>query len=295
MNLHELMRQVRLIELKTTRLVSGMFAGMYTSSFKGRGIEFDEIRQYEPGDDVRAIDWNVTARTGIAHIKRFVEEREMTVMLLVDISGSSDFGTQQKLKRELEAELCATLALSAIRNNDRVGLVMFSTEVERFVPPRKGRNHVMQIIRALITVEPRRRGTSITAALDYLNNVLDGRALVFIISDFRSSDNWIKPLRIAARRHDLVAVRVEDPSENKLPAVGLVRLQDAETGQEVLVDLRNKKVRELFEQRAAAQHQSHAGELKVLGVDSITLRTDQHYSNALQSFFKQRIKRRERA
>jgi len=288
------MRQVRLIELKTTKLVTGMFAGMYMSSFKGRGIEFDEIREYVPGDDVRAIDWNVTARTGKPFIKRFVEEREMTVMVLVDISGSSDFGTQVKLKRELEAELCATLALSAVRNNDRVGLVLFTEETERYLPPRKGRNHVMNIIRTLLTVEPRRRGTNITAALDFVNNVVEGKALVFIVSDFRSNDDWTRPLRITARRHDVVAVRIEDPRETKLPSVGLLRLQDAETGREVLVDLRNKRVRAEFEKRALEQRAAHAAELRVLGVDTITLRTDQRYADALQAFFTNRVRRRER-
>lgn len=294
MNLQDLMRQVRLIELKTTKLVTGMFAGMYMSSFKGRGIEFDEIREYVPGDDVRAIDWNVTARTGKPFIKRFVEEREMTVMVLVDISGSSDFGTQVKLKRELEAELCATLALSAVRNNDRVGLVLFTDQMERYLPPRKGRNHVMNIIRTLLTVEPRHRGTNITAALDFINNVVSGKALVFIVSDFRSNDDWTRPLRITARRHDVVAVRIEDPRETKLPAVGLLRLQDAETGREVLVDLRNKRVRDEFEKRALEQRASHAAELRVLGVDTITLRTDQRYADALQAFFTNRVRRRER-
>lgn len=294
MNLQDLMRHVRLIELKTTKLVTGMFAGMYMSSFKGRGIEFDEIREYVPGDDVRAIDWNVTARTGKPFIKRFVEEREMTVMVLVDISGSSEFGTQVKLKRELEAELCATLALSAVRNNDRVGLVLFTDQTERYLPPRKGRNHVMNIIRTLLTVEPRHRGTNITAALDFVNNVVEGKALVFIVSDFRSSDDWTRPLRITARRHDVVAVRIEDPRETKLPAVGLLRLQDAETGREVLVDLRNKRVREQFEKRALEQRAAHAAELRVLGVDTITLRTDQRYADALQAFFTNRVRRRER-
>lgn len=292
MNLQDLMRQVRLIELKTTKLVTGMFAGMYMSSFKGRGIEFDEIREYEPGDDVRAIDWNVTARTGRAFIKRFVEEREMTVMVLVDVSGSSDFGTAVKLKRELEAELCAALALSAVRNNDRVGLVLFTDQIERFLPPRKGRNHVMQMIRTLLTTEPRHRGTNLTVALDFVNNVVSGKALVFIVSDFRTADDWVRPLRVTARRHDVVAVQIEDPRETKLPAVGLLRLQDAETGREILVDLRNKRVREQFEKRAAEQKSAHAAELRALGVDTITLRTDQRYADALQAFFRNRIRRK---
>ena len=292
MNLQDLMRQVRLIELKTTKLVTGMFAGMYMSSFKGRGIEFDEIREYEPGDDVRAIDWNVTARTGRAFIKRFVEEREMTVMVLVDVSGSSDFGTAVKLKRELEAELCAVLALSAVRNNDRVGLVLFTDQIERFLPPRKGRNHVMQMIRTLLTTEPRHRGTNLTVALDFVNNVVSGKALVFIVSDFRTADDWVRPLRVTARRHDVVAVQIEDPRETKLPAVGLLRLQDAETGREILVDLRNKRVREQFEKRAAEQKSAHAAELRALGVDTITLRTDQRYADALQAFFRNRIRRK---
>lgn len=294
MELQELMRQVRLIELRTTRLVTGMFSGLYLSSFKGRGIEFDEIHEYNPGDDVRAIDWNVTARTGRPYIKRFVEEREMTVLIAVDVSASGHFGTRQRFKNELEAEITATLALSAVRNNDRVALLLFTDEVERFHPPRKGRNHVMKIIRQLLTIQPRSKGTSLVRMLNYLSAVTRRRALVFIISDFRTSEDYTHQLQVVARRHDVVAIRVTDPAEDELPDVGLLRLQDAETGAEKVVDLSNKKVRELIKKRSAARIAQFATEFKALGIDTITVPTTGTFSDALQGFFNNRIRRRER-
>ncbi len=295
MNINELMREVRLIELRTAKLVTGMFAGMYLSSFKGRGIEFDEVHEYNPGDDVRAIDWNVTARTGKPYIKRFVEEREMTVILAVDISASGEFGTTRKFKRQLATELCATLALSAVRNNDRVGLMLFTDEVQQFLPPRKGRNHVMQMIRTLLTAEPRHPGTNITRMLDYLNTVVQRRALVFIVSDFRSDDSFTRALNVTARRHDVVAVRVIDPGERDLPPVGLIRLQDAETGTELVVDLSDKRVRKLLHERAEARDALYHNEFRALGIDTITIETHGRFIEALQAFFNNRIRRRERA
>jgi uncharacterized protein (DUF58 family) len=294
MELQELMRQVRLIELRTTKLVTGMFAGLYLSSFKGRGIEFDEIREYSPGDDVRAIDWNVTARTGKPFIKRFVEEREMTVLLAVDISASGSFGTTKRYKNELAAEICATLALSATRNNDRVGLVLFTDQVEEFHPPRKGRNHIMQIIRTLLTARPKHPGTNISRMLNYLNAIAKRRSLVFIISDFRTEEDFSHQLRVTARRHDVVAIRVIDNRERDLPPVGLIRLQDAETGTELVVDLSSPKVREMLTERAAARDTQYSAEFKEQAIDTITISTDDRFDNALQSFFANRIRRRER-
>ena len=295
MNLQELMREVRMVELRTSKLVTGMFAGLYLSSFKGRGIEFDEVHEYNPGDDVRAIDWNVTARMNQPYIKRFVEEREMTVILAVDISASGDFGTRRRFKRELAAELCAVLAFSAVRNNDRVGLVLFTDEVQRFLPPRKGRNHVMQIVRSLLTTEPEHPGTNLTHVLDYINTVISRRALVFLISDFQSEDDYTRSLRVSARRHDVVAIRITDPGERELPPVGLLRLQDAETGEELVVDLSNKQVQALLKQQSAAVEQHQTTNFRSLGIDSITIGTDGRYIEALQAFFNQRMRRRERS
>ncbi|GIV97375.1 MAG: hypothetical protein KatS3mg057_2032 [Herpetosiphonaceae bacterium] len=287
----DLIRQVRTIELKTRRLVDGLFAGLYLSSFKGRGIEFDEVREYVPGDDVRAIDWNVTARTGRPFIKNYVEERELTLMLMVDISGSTGFGTTGRFKRQLEAELSATLAFSALRNNDRVGLALFSDRVERFIPPLKGRNHVLRIVRELLLAQPSRRSTDLGAALDYVNQVLKRQALLVIISDFRTGD-YARPLRISARRHDVVAVQIEDPGERLLPSVGLLRLQDAETGHEVILDLRNKRVREQLQSSAESLRKAHQELFRSLGVDAVTLSTDQPYVEPLAALFENRIRRR---
>jgi uncharacterized protein (DUF58 family) len=286
-----LIRQVRVIELKTRRLVDGLFSGLYLSSFKGRGIEFDEVREYVPGDDVRSIDWNVTARTGRTFIKRHVEERELTVMLLVDISGSTAFGTAGRPKRQLEAEICSTLAFSALRNNDRVGLLLFSGRVERFIPPGKGRNHVLRMVRELLVAEPRAQGTDVAGALDYVNRILKGSVLLFVVSDFRSGD-FTKQLRITARRHDMIALQIEDPGERNLPSVGLLRLQDAETGQELVVDLRDERVRQQLTSSSASLQQARRDLFRSLGVDAVTLSTDQSYVEPLTRLFEMRLERR---
>jgi uncharacterized protein (DUF58 family) len=287
----DLIRQVRTIELKTRRLVDGLFSGLYLSSFKGRGIEFDEVREYVPGDDVRSIDWNVTARTGRTYIKRHVEERELTVMLLVDISGSTAFGTAGRLKRQLEAEICATLAFSALRNNDRVGLLLFSGRVERLIPPGKGRNHVLRMVRELLVAEPRAPGTDVAGALDYLNRIFKGGTLLFMLSDFRAGD-FTRQLRIASRRHDMVALEIEDPGERSLPSVGLLRLQDAETGQELVVDLRDEQVRRRLTSSAESLQEARRDLFRSLGVDAVTLSTDQPYVEPLTRLFEKRLERR---
>lgn len=287
----ELVRQVRTIELRTRRLVDGLFSGLYLSSFKGRGIEFDEVREYQPGDDVRSIDWNVTARTGRPFIKTYVEERELTLMLLVDVSGSTAFGSTKRPKRQVEAEVCSTLAFSALVNNDKVGMALFSDEVEMFVPPAKGRNHVLRLIRTLLTARPRGKRTDLAQALDYVNKVLKRHALLVIISDFRAGD-VSRPLKLAAKRHDVVAIQVTDKLEGELPSVGLLRLQDAETGQELLVDLRDSNVRNRIAAAEKARREAQRALFQDLGVDAVMLSTDRPFIEPLTELFEQRIARR---
>src|SRR6202165_1670653 len=231
----EVLRQIRRLQLRARRAVEDMLGGEYHSVFKGAGVAFEEVREYQPGDDIRAIDWNVTARMGHPFIKRFIEERELTVLLVVDESGSQQFGTRLQQKREVAAELAAVLAFSAISNNDRVGLVQFTDRVERFVPPRKGTRHVLRLIRDVLFFQPQRRGTSLREGLDYLNRVLHRRAIIFLLSDFLDRD-FEGALKRTGRRHDLIAVRISDPREEELPAVGLLELEDAETGERLLLD-----------------------------------------------------------
>src|SRR6516225_10222988 len=231
----EVIRQIRRLQLKARRAVEDLLGGEYHSVFKGAGIAFEEVRAYQPGDDIRTIDWNVTARMGQPFIKRFIEERELTVVLVVDCSGSHQFGTRAQQKREVAAELAAVLAFSAISNNDRVGLVQFTDRVERFVPPRKATRHVLRLIRDVLFYQPQHRGTSLRAGLDYLNRVLHRRSIVFLLSDFLDRD-FDGPLKRTGRRHDLVAVRITDPGEEELPAVGLLEVEDAESGRRMLVD-----------------------------------------------------------
>src|SRR5437867_2370949 len=231
----ELLRQVRRLQLRAKRAVEDLLGGEYRSVFKGAGLAFEEVREYQPGDDIRSIDWNVTARMGHPFIKRFIEERELTVMLLVDCSGSHQFGTRLQQKREVAAELAAVLAFSAISNNDKVGLVEFTDRVERFVPPRKGTRHVLRLIRDVLFFQPTHRGTSIREGLDYLNRVLHRRTIVFMLSDFLDKD-FEKSLKRTGRRHDLIAIRIADRREEELPAVGLLELEDAETGERMLLD-----------------------------------------------------------
>src|SRR5436309_7996540 len=230
---HEVLRQIRRLQLRARRAVEDLLGGEYHSVFKGTGIAFEEVREYQPGDDIRAIDWNVTARIGHPFIKRFVEERELTVILLVDSSGSNQFGTQQQQKREVAAELAAVLAFSAISNNDKVGLIVFTDRVERFVPPRKGTRHVLRLIRDILFFQPTRPGTSLKEGVDFLNRVLHRRAIVFLLSDFLDT-GFEKAFKRTGKRHDLIAVPISDPRENELPVVGLLQMEDAETGRQLL-------------------------------------------------------------
>src|SRR5437660_9009596 len=255
----EVIRQIRRLQLKARRAVEDLLGGEYHSVFKGTGISFEEVREYQPGDDVRAIDWNVTARMGHPFIKRFVEERELTVVLAVDCSGSNQFGTRYQQKREVAAELAAVLAFSAISNNDRVGLVQFTDRVEHFVPPRKGTRHVLRLIRDVLFFQPERRGTSLCEGLDFLNRVMRRRVIVFLMSDFLD-EGFERVYKRAGRRHDLVAVRITDPREEVLPSVGLVQLEDAETGQHLLLDTRSRAVRERY---AAMARQRREGFLQL--------------------------------
>ena len=286
----EILDKVRLIEIRTRNMMNNLFAGEYHSVFKGRGMEFAEAREYQPGDDVRHIDWNVTARVGSPFIKVFDEEREMTVMLLVDVSASGAFGSQQQMKGEVGVEVSALLAFSAIQNNDRVGLLIFTDEVEVFVPPKKGRKHVLRVIRELLYFQPQGRRTSIAGALEYLGRVLHRRSVVFVVSDFQDK-GYETALRHLSRRHDLIAVSLSDPREWRLPDVGFINLQDAETGEQVLVDSGHQGVREFYaaEQKAAAARRGVL--FRKTGVDEIAIDATKPYVDPLIHFFRARMKR----
>jgi uncharacterized protein (DUF58 family) len=286
----EQLKAVRKIQIRTSHLVSDLFAGQYHSVFKGRGMEFAEVRQYLIGDDVRTIDWNVTARTGVPHVKRFVEERELTVMLLVDASGSTHFGTVKQLKSEMAAELAAVFAFSAITNNDKVGLVMFSDGVELSLPPKKGTRHVLRVIREVLSFRPTGTGTDIAAALEHLNHVTKRRCVTFVISDFLDPKARLA-LKIANRKHDVIGVVIDDPRDFSLPDVGLIELEDAESGERVLVDTGDAQVRNAFEQQADVARRERDRMLRGVDVDSIYLRTDRSYTEALMRFFRMREKR----
>ena len=285
----ELFRKIRHVEIRTKGLVENVFGGEYHSAFRGRGIEFSEVRPYQIGDDVRSIDWNVSARMGEPYIKLFEEEREQTLLLMVDISGSEDFGSSGTTKREVAAELCAVLGFSAIRNNDKVGLLLFSDAIERFVPPKKGRRHVLRIIRDLYVHEPASRGTNIRAALDHAHHMLNRRAIVVLMSDFLDTD-YDKALRTLAQKHDVVAIRLIDPREEALPKVGLLSLTDSETSRPVLVDTSSRAVRDSFSARAADREAAVQSALKRARVDTVIVRTDADYVEPLVAFFKRRNK-----
>ncbi len=283
----ELFQKIRQIEIRTKGLVQDLFGGEYHSAFKGRGIEFAEVRPYQVGDDVRTIDWNVSARMGEPYVKLFEEEREQTLLLAVDVSGSEDFGTQGMLKRELAAEICAVLAFSAIQNNDKVGLLLFSDEVELFVPPRKGRQHVLRLIRELFAHEPRSRRTSIAQALEHLMRVLKRRAIVVLISDFMDT-GFERPLRAVARKHDTVAIHLEDVREVSLPSVGLLTLRDAETGAHVTVDTSSRAFRQRLETILRAERKELDDLFRRLRLDAVRVRTGEGYVEPLARFFRQR-------
>jgi uncharacterized protein (DUF58 family) len=286
----EVIRQIRRLQLRARRAVEDLLGGEYHSVFKGSGIAFEEVREYQPGDDIRAIDWNVTARMGHPFVKRFIEERELTVLLAVDCSGSQQFGTRAQQKREVVAELAAVLAFSAIANNDRVGLVQFSDRVERFVPPRKGVRHVLRLIRDVLFFQPQHRGTRLAAGLDYLNRVLHRRAIVFLLSDFLDQ-GYEGSFKRTGRRHDLVAVRVSDPREEELPAVGLVELEDAETGVRLLLDTGSRAVRDAFRDGATKRREALRELARSARTDLVEVSTDGSHLDALIRFFRLRERR----
>ena len=289
METSELLKKVRKIEIKTRGLSRHIFSGEYHSAFKGRGMSFSEVRDYQYGDDVRNIDWNVTARTGDPHVKIFEEERELTVMLLIDMSESSYFGTINQMKNELLTEICAVLAFSAINNNDKVGVLFFSDQVEKFIPPKKGKQHILRIIRELIDFKAASKGTNLSVALEYLNNVLKKRSICFILSDFLTKA-YENPLRIAARRHDIIGINMIDPREEELPNVGLIRAVDAETGKINWIDSSVAAVREQYANWFADNLDYFKTTFAKSGADIVNIRTNEPYVNALQKFFKNRSK-----
>jgi uncharacterized protein (DUF58 family) len=283
----EVLRKVRQIEIKTQSIVDSILSGEYQSVFRGRGMEFSEVRQYADGDDIRTIDWNVTARMGEPYVKKHEEERELTVMLVVDASASGDFGSHARFKNEISVELCALLAFSAIKNNDRVGLLMFTSEVEKYIPPKKGKNHVLRVIRELLYFKPTKKGTNIGEAMRFLNQVQTRKAVVFLVSDFFGT-GYEAPLRVAARRHDVIALRLSDPREGVLPNVGLIELEDQESGQTLLVDSGDKSFREAFAREASAREASLKTLFHATGIDQIVVSTDKDYVEPLVRFFKKR-------
>jgi uncharacterized protein (DUF58 family) len=286
----EILKKVRRIEIRTNRLVNESLAGEYHSVFKGRGMEFDEVREYTPGDDIRTIDWNVTSRMGHPYVKKFVEERELTVMLVVDASASGDFGTVGSTKRSMAAEVCALLAFSAIRNNDRVGLLIFTDREERYVPPRKGRNHVLRVISEVLTFQPRGKGTDLAMALESLARGIRRRSVAFVVSDFLCAD-FERELRLANRKHDLIALSLSDPRESELPAVGILELEDAETGRRILVDTWDRAGRKRFQELALERREVRRRLFRQNEVDFVELSTSLPYDAPLIRFFRERARR----
>lgn len=293
------MSGMRQLEIRTRRLVNDSLAGTYHSVFKGRGMDFDEVREYSPGDEVRTIDWNVTARAGRTFVKKFTEERELTIFLLVDISASGNFGSGALGERDLAAELASVLAFSAIRNSDKVGLLLFTDRVERYLPPKKGRRHVLRVARDILYHTPEGTGTDVVKALDVVNRVLHRRAIVFLISDFESPKDPVsaraelrRAMRRTNRRHDLIAVHVEDPREKELPNVGIIALEDAETGEIIELDTASASVRKRFNERSAQRSRELVSDFRSEGIDTLQLQTDSPYMPALQRFFKIRERRR---
>ncbi len=286
----EVMQQIRRIQIRTSHVVNDILVGQYESVFKGQGMEFKEVREYVPGDDVRMIDYNVTARTGVPHVKLLAEERELTVMLVVDASASGRFGSVDRFKNELAAELCAVLAVSAIKNHDKVGLIIFTDEVELYVPPSKGRRHVLRVIREVLYFEPKGHGTDIPGALHFLNGVTKRRTVTFLVSDFMAND-YENALRVASKRHDVIGVAVTDPRELALPDVGLVWVRDAETNREVLLDTADKSVRDQYAKAANRRNKQRDETLRRTRVDAIHVSTDKPYVDELYRFFRMRERR----
>jgi uncharacterized protein (DUF58 family) len=289
----EVLRQVRLIELRTRGLVDSLFAGEYRSVFKGQGMEFAEVREYQSGDEVRSIDWNVTARMGRPFVKRYIEERELTVMLVVDLSGSERFGTERRFKSEVVTELAAVLAMTAVRNNDRVGLLLYTDRVEHVVPPRKGRRHALRVLRDVLGFRPAGTGTDTGGALEYLNRLLNHHAIVFVMSDFQDS-SVERPLKLLVQRHDVIAVTVTDPAERDLPDLGLARFEDPESGELVDVDTSDADVRDAFARQVTVQEEARRKLLRRLAVDEVEVRTDEPYVEPLLRFFRARETRARR-
>lgn len=287
----ELLKKVRQIQIRTSRVVNDLFAGQYHSAFRGLGMEFEEVSPYQIGDDVRLIDWNVSARFGEPFIKKFREERELTVMLVVDASRSGLFGSDRQFKLDLAAELCAVLAFSAIRSNDKVGLILFTDQVEKYVPAKKGTQHVLRIIRELLYFEPAGRGTDIAEALNFLNRVTIRKSVCFLVSDFLA-EGYEAGLRIARRRHDLIPILITDPREAALPNVGFVELEDAETGEPVLVDTANRTLRESYEELYRSRAGARESAFRRMDTETIEVRTDQSYVEPLVRFFRKRERRR---
>jgi uncharacterized protein (DUF58 family) len=286
----EILKKIRTLEIRTKGLVETAFAGDYHSVFKGRGMNFEDVREYQPGDEIRAIDWNVTARLGTAYVKKFTEERELTVMLIVDVSASGNFGSTLQSKRELAAEVACLLAFSAIRNNDKVGLLLFSDRVELFIPPKKGRSHTLRLIREILFFQPQGRGTAPALALDYLNKIVTRRAVVFFISDFQAPD-FSDALAVSGRRHDFIAIHIQDEREEVLPNIGIITLEDAETGEQIEINTGERAARRRFNELAEQQRSTLWRTLRKNNIDAIGLRTGQDYLPALRAFFKQRERR----
>jgi uncharacterized protein (DUF58 family) len=286
----EILKKIRALEIKTRGLVETAFAGDYHSVFKGRGMNFEDVREYQPGDEIRAIDWNVTARMGNAFVKKFTEERELTVMLVVDVSASGNFGSTTQSKRELAAEVACLLAFSAIRNNDKVGLILFTDRVELFIPPKKGRSHTLRLIREILFFEPKGRGTEPALALDYLNKIVTRRAVVFFISDFQAPD-FSRALAVSGRRHDFVAIHIHDEREKVLPNIGIITLEDAETGDQIEINTADRTTRARFSSLMDESEHELTRVLRRNNIDAIALQTGKDYLPQLRSFFKQRERR----
>jgi uncharacterized protein (DUF58 family) len=291
MNASSLLKKVRKIEIKSKGLSNHIFAGEYHTAFKGTGMAFSEVREYQSGDDIRSIDWNVTARYNTPFVKIFEEEREMTVMLLIDVSASGDFGTNKQYKKDLATEIAAVLAFSAIKNNDKVGVIFFSDRIEKFIIPKKGKSHILRIIREIVSLEPDSKGTDIAMALEYFNSVIKKRSICFLLSDFTSTP-FSKPLKIASKKHDIVGVRVHDKRESEMPNIGLVPMQDIETDKLVYVDTSNKEIRLDYSKTRSQKIKELNKIFETNGVDLVQISTGEDYVKPLVNFFKRRGKRK---
>ena len=291
MNASSLLKKVRKIEIKSKGLSNHIFAGEYHTAFKGTGMAFSEVREYQSGDDIRSIDWNVTARYNTPYVKIFEEEREMTVMLLIDVSASGNFGTNKQYKKDLATEIAAVLAFSAIKNNDKVGVIFFSDRIEKFITPKKGKSHILRIIREIVSLEPDSKGTDVTMALEYFNSVIKRRSICFILSDFTSAP-FSKPLKIASKKHDIVGVRVHDKRESEMPNIGLVPMQDMETDKLVYVDTSDKEIRLNYSKTRSQKIKELNKTFETNGVDLVQISTGEDYVKPLVNFFKRRGKRK---